>query len=460
MAPTPTATPATVFVCCCAGDGAWCRPFADELRTLGYDTWDGQTGVGAGAEGTSDRPADATQIHLREVFMVILSPAAWADPGVQDQIQLALALGRHVLPVMREKTAVGGFLSMRQWVDVIGEEPRAAAHRVSEQLLRELEEEARLRPPDASERARAAGYYHARVFDPGWGEAARGSRTAGWFVSFHARQWLLLQIWLAVGSFLVLPAFLAPFLVLLAANNGTPLAVGLAATAGLWLAWLVIGLPLRLNAAGRAMARMGRAQGIPVLGTLAERYAHRATSRAARFSGVGQPARARAVGAPPPTLAAALPASLVSPSSPVSSDLPPSVAQLRAAIRASRWRAHASHPRTLWTLVLGLLTLGLAGGAAVQCSATATGGVCPAAAPESVLAIVLAGVGIALMAAGVLGALVQAIRLRRKGWIVAFVLSLCTFLLAPIALAIIALIFALAGPTQRAGVGTPRYGGA
>jgi hypothetical protein len=65
------------------------------------------------------------------VFLLVLTPEAWESKWAQDELELAIATRRRILPVLLRNTQVSGFLLTThlttQWITVIGEEPQAAA---------------------------------------------------------------------------------------------------------------------------------------------------------------------------------------------------------------------------------------------------------------------------------------------------------------------------------------------
>lgn len=117
----------TVFISHSSHDNAWCRPFADALKAIGYDVWYDETGLQGGAAWVS---SIQHEVENREVFLVVLTPESWASKWVQDELQLAIATRRRILPVLLRNTQVSGFLVTTQWITVVGEESKAAARAV------------------------------------------------------------------------------------------------------------------------------------------------------------------------------------------------------------------------------------------------------------------------------------------------------------------------------------------
>jgi tetratricopeptide (TPR) repeat protein len=117
----------TIFVSHSHQDNDWCRPFVEALKSVGYDVWYDEQGLQGGAQWVA---TIQTEVQARDVFIVILTPEAWASQWVQDELQLAIATRRRVLPVLLRNCQVDGFLLTTQWVTVIGEEPPVAARSV------------------------------------------------------------------------------------------------------------------------------------------------------------------------------------------------------------------------------------------------------------------------------------------------------------------------------------------
>ncbi|WIG61481.1 MAG: hypothetical protein OJF49_004229 [Ktedonobacterales bacterium] len=120
--------PATrLFVSHSTQDNAWCRVLVAALQGAGYDVWYDEQGLTGGATWVETLQRE---VQSREVFVVVLTPEAWASPWVQEEVKLALATRRTILPVMLKPTAVEGFLVTRQWVDVSALDAPTGAQRV------------------------------------------------------------------------------------------------------------------------------------------------------------------------------------------------------------------------------------------------------------------------------------------------------------------------------------------
>jgi len=69
------------------------------------------------------------------LFLLVLTPAAWESPWVQDELQLALAERKRILTVVHQPTQqAGGFIRIYQWIKAAGLEGSAAAELVLQKL--------------------------------------------------------------------------------------------------------------------------------------------------------------------------------------------------------------------------------------------------------------------------------------------------------------------------------------
>lgn len=116
-----------VFVSHSHQDNEWCRPMVAALKAVGYDVWYDETGLKGGAAWVAEIQRE---VQARDVFLLVLTPEAWASQWVQDELQLAIATRRRILPVLLRNTQVDGFILTIQWVTVIGEEPQTAARAI------------------------------------------------------------------------------------------------------------------------------------------------------------------------------------------------------------------------------------------------------------------------------------------------------------------------------------------
>ncbi len=113
-----------IFVSHSSKDNDWARPFAAALTAIGYDVWYDETGLQGGAAWIA---SIQHEVEMRDIFVLVLTPEAWESKWVQDDLQLAIATRRRIIPVLLRNTQVSGFLLTTQWITVIGEEPQPAA---------------------------------------------------------------------------------------------------------------------------------------------------------------------------------------------------------------------------------------------------------------------------------------------------------------------------------------------
>ena len=122
--------PATrLFVSHSTQDNEWCRPFIAALKSAdpSLDIWYDEYGLSGGTEWVQTLQKE---LQARDVVVLILSPEALASQWVGEEIQLAIATRKTLLPVMHKPTNISGFLLTRQWVDVVGLAPEDAARKV------------------------------------------------------------------------------------------------------------------------------------------------------------------------------------------------------------------------------------------------------------------------------------------------------------------------------------------
>lgn len=117
----------SIFVSHSHQDDEWCRPMVAALKAVGYDVWYDETGLAGGDAWVA---TIQREVQTRDVFLLVLTPEAWASPWVQDELNLAIATRRRILPVLLRNTQVDGFILTTQWVTVVGEEPQVAARAI------------------------------------------------------------------------------------------------------------------------------------------------------------------------------------------------------------------------------------------------------------------------------------------------------------------------------------------
>ena len=116
-----------IFVSHSTQDNPWCRPFVETLKSNSYDVWYDEQGLSGGAAWVETLQRE---VQARDVLVLVLSPESWASQWVQEEVQLAIATRRTILPVIHKATNVEGFLLTRQWIDAVALDPVTAAQRV------------------------------------------------------------------------------------------------------------------------------------------------------------------------------------------------------------------------------------------------------------------------------------------------------------------------------------------
>ncbi len=120
--------PATrLFVSHSSQDNGWCRELVTALKGAGYDVWYDEQGLTGGAVWVETLQRE---LQTRDVFVIVLTPEAWASPWVQEEVRLALSTQRTILPVMLKATPVAGFLLTRQWVNAADVDAAVGVQRV------------------------------------------------------------------------------------------------------------------------------------------------------------------------------------------------------------------------------------------------------------------------------------------------------------------------------------------
>jgi formylglycine-generating enzyme required for sulfatase activity len=122
----------TVFISHSSQDNEWCRPFVAALQSSGLDVWYDEQGLTGGSAWVTALQREA---QTRDVFVLVVTPDSLASQWCQEEIQLALATRRTLLPVLRKPTKVDGFLLTRQWIDATDATPEVTAQRVVAALL-------------------------------------------------------------------------------------------------------------------------------------------------------------------------------------------------------------------------------------------------------------------------------------------------------------------------------------
>lgn len=117
-----------IFVSHSHHDNYWCRPFVQGLQADGLDVWYDEKGLGAGADWVA---TIQHELQTRDVFLLIITPESWASAWVQDEMKLALATRRQIVPVLHKPTQIDGFILTKQHINVTDLVPEAASARVA-----------------------------------------------------------------------------------------------------------------------------------------------------------------------------------------------------------------------------------------------------------------------------------------------------------------------------------------
>ncbi|HEY7020162.1 MAG TPA: SUMF1/EgtB/PvdO family nonheme iron enzyme [Ktedonobacterales bacterium] len=118
-----------LFVSHSSQDNDWCRPFFAALTSAdpSLDVWYDEHGLSGGSAWVQTLQQE---LQARDVVVLVLTPDSLASQWVQEEMQLALATRRTILPVMHKPSNLSGFLLTRQWVDVVDLSPEDAARKV------------------------------------------------------------------------------------------------------------------------------------------------------------------------------------------------------------------------------------------------------------------------------------------------------------------------------------------
>jgi len=91
--------------------------FVWELQRRGLDVWYDAQGLGAGTAWVATVPQ---LVPVREILLLIMTPAAWSSDWVREELQLALIKRRHIIPILHQPTEATGLILTRQWINVVG----------------------------------------------------------------------------------------------------------------------------------------------------------------------------------------------------------------------------------------------------------------------------------------------------------------------------------------------------
>ena len=120
-----------IFLSHSSQDNVWCHTLVAALQTSGFDVWYDEQGLTGGTEWVH---ALQHEVQARSVFIPVLTPDAWNSRWVQEEIQLAIATQRTILPILLKPTTVEGFLVTRQWIDAVGKDGLPIAMQIAHLL--------------------------------------------------------------------------------------------------------------------------------------------------------------------------------------------------------------------------------------------------------------------------------------------------------------------------------------
>ena len=115
---------ARLFISHSSLDAVWCRPFVAALRAAGHTCFYDEDSIPGSAEWfkvIEDGVRDC------DTFVLVLSPAAQASHWVNEEVRFAFVKRKAILVAVHEPAPVDGMLETRQWVQVPGMAPDAAA---------------------------------------------------------------------------------------------------------------------------------------------------------------------------------------------------------------------------------------------------------------------------------------------------------------------------------------------
>lgn len=119
--------PTRIFFSHSTHDNEWCRPLVGMLKDADLDVWYDEQGLSGGAAWVQTLQRE---VQARDVFLLVVSPDYLASHWCQEELQLAIATRRTILPILHRPAPVEGFLLTRQWVDATNLSGTAAAARV------------------------------------------------------------------------------------------------------------------------------------------------------------------------------------------------------------------------------------------------------------------------------------------------------------------------------------------
>jgi len=113
-----------VFVSRCDKEHAWCDAFVAGLKSRGLEVWYDQQLQYVGAQWAKKIEEE---LDGRAVFLMALTPDAWAAPSVLSELGQALKQRKQIVGALHKMTQLSGFmLAHCQLIDTVGLDGQAA----------------------------------------------------------------------------------------------------------------------------------------------------------------------------------------------------------------------------------------------------------------------------------------------------------------------------------------------
>ena len=120
-----------IFVSHCHRDNNWSDPFVAEIQSAGFDVWYDRQNLQIGEQWVKVIEEELTTCNL---FIVLLSPDAWASHWVQEEFRLAFASKKPIIGIKIKETNLNGWITTRHIMNAIGQSPEAEARVIIETI--------------------------------------------------------------------------------------------------------------------------------------------------------------------------------------------------------------------------------------------------------------------------------------------------------------------------------------
>jgi formylglycine-generating enzyme required for sulfatase activity len=115
-----------LFISHSSQDVVWCRPFVIALRAANCTCFYDEDSIPGTVEWLQ---LIQQELIACDLFVLVLTPIAWESVWVQRELALALTMNKPILVIQHEATPEAkGFITLHQWVNVLGMDGAAAAH--------------------------------------------------------------------------------------------------------------------------------------------------------------------------------------------------------------------------------------------------------------------------------------------------------------------------------------------